>query len=316
MQKLKFTYSGDDNQRVDKFLSENTEYSREFIKKLATNGNVKVKGQSVKPGYKLEHGDMIGLIIPDLKEVEIEPVKMDLDILFEDDDILVINKPAGLVVHPGVNGKYANDSLVNAVMFHSGKSLSGIGGEKRPGIVHRLDKDTSGVLVIAKNDNAHNNLMEQFRSRKINKVYLALVMGRMKHKKGRIESPIGRDQRDRKKMSITIDNKGKMAKSAYHVIDEIDGYSLLKVTIETGRTHQIRVHMASIGHPVCGDTTYGDARMNKRLKRECGLNTQFLHAAELTFLHPVTGKSMHFKTELPDDLKEALNCVFGRGINL
>lgn len=316
MQKLKFVYSGEGQQRVDKFLSDKSELSREFIKKLTAEGKVRVDNKPVKCSYKLDYGNEIELEIPEARQTEIKPVKMDLNIIYEDKDILVVNKQAGLVVHPGVNGVYANDSLVNAVLYHTGDSLSGIGGEKRPGIVHRLDKDTSGLLIIAKNDKAHNYLMEQFRMRKVKKTYIALVIGKMLSKKGRIESPIGRDQYDRKKMSVTADNKGKMAISNYKVIDETDGYTLLNVGIETGRMHQIRVHMASIGHCVCGDKTYGNLRINKKLQKECGLKRQFLHAYELIISHPVTGKTLHFKAQLPDDLLEVMNCVFKKEINL
>jgi len=308
MQKLKFLYNGENRQRVDKFLAENTEYSREFIKKLTAEGNVFVDNRPVKGSYNLNDGDIVGALIPDLRDVNIKPVKMDLDIIYEDDDMLVINKSAGLVVHPGVNGMYADNSLVNGIMYYCGDSLSGIGGEKRPGIVHRLDKDTSGLLIIAKNNQAHTNLMHQFKNRTVEKSYVALVIGTLKHKRGRIESPIGRDIHDRKKTAVVTEDSGKMAMSAYCVLEEINCYSLLKIKIETGRMHQIRVHMSSIGHPVAGDDVYGNVKVNKKLRKECGLKRQFLHSSELTVRHPVSGKIKRFKTDLPNDLKKVLQC--------
>ncbi len=309
MRKLKFKYLEDSKVRVDKFLADNSELSREYIKKLIGERMVTVGGKAVKSSFKLAEGDIIELEIPEIKDADIKPVEMNLDIVYEDDDILVINKQAGLVVHPGTNGLYENDSLVNAVMFHCGESLSGIGGEKRPGIVHRLDKDTSGLLIIAKNDYAHNSLMNQFKDRKVKKAYKALVAGKVQHLKGRIESPIGRDSRNRKKMTVTDLDKGKIAVSSFAVIGQFNCYTLLRVEIATGRMHQIRVHLASIGHPVVGDQVYGNEKINKRLKKACGLSRQFLHSSELTISHPRSGKEMRFKIKLPDDLSSVLSYV-------
>lgn len=310
--------------RVDGFVASQVEgVSRQYAQKLVDSGAVLVNGKAIKPGYKLKEGDRLTVEVPPLKELEIKPAKMNLDILYEDKDVVVINKPAGLVVHPGVDGTHAEDSLVSGLMEHCGASLSGINGVLRPGIVHRLDKDTSGVLICAKNDKAHRFLAEQFEGREVEKVYLALIAGIPEANKGMIEAPIGRSRGDRKKMDITSERNGKMAVTKYVVLENFAlggsgedesgfrGCTLVQVRILTGRTHQIRVHFSSIGHPVVGDTVYGDAKLNNFFRQEFGLERIFLHAFSLGIRLPssksVDKEKSVFETDLPDELETVLN---------
>ena len=313
--------------RVDGFVASEVEgVSRQYAQKLIDMGAVLVDGKTVKHGYKLKEGDRITVELPPLKALEIKPVKMNLDILYEDKDVVVINKPAGLVVHPGVDGTHAEDSLVSGLMAHCGDSLSGINGVLRPGIVHRLDKDTSGVLICAKNDKAHRFLAEQFEGREVEKVYLALIAGIPEANRGMIEAPIGRSRGDRKKMDVTSERNGKMAVTKYVVLESfglgnsseeasgIGSCSLVQVRILTGRTHQIRVHFSSIGHPVVGDTVYGDLKLNTFFEQEYGLGRIFLHAFSLGIKLPSSKASKSgdkeksvFETDLPDALKTVLD---------
>ena len=286
-----------ENVRLDAYIAKKyTDLSRTMAQKLVEEGNILVNGKSKKISYKVQKGDEIELTIPEAKEIGIKPENIDVEVIYEDKDIIVVNKPKGLVVHPA-NGN-PDGTLVNAIMAMCKGSLSGIGGEIRPGIVHRLDKDTSGLLIIAKNDQAHINMSKQIKDRQVKKIYIALVKGRTKEEEATINMPIGRSTKDRKKMAVRKD--GKEAITHFKVLRRYNNYTLLEVKIDTGRTHQIRVHMAEIGHPVVGDMVYSNG------KNEFGIQGQMLHAKSLEFRHPITGKQMHLEAELPDYFKEVL----------
>lgn len=282
-------------ERIDSYLAKRLELTRTRVQELIKEEQIKVNYKKIKSSYKIEENDEIEVIIPEIQEVEIIPEDIKIDIIFEDKDIAVINKQAGLVVHPA-QGHYSG-TLVNAILYHI-KDLSGINGEMRPGIVHRLDKDTSGLIIIAKNDKAHLELTNMFQNKEIKKTYLAIVKGKLNKKKGRIATQIGRDRNDRKKMAV-LDSltQGKNAITNFRVIDQNEKFSLLKVDIETGRTHQIRVHMKYMGYPILGDAVYGRPDSEKR---------QMLHAYKLEFLHPITKEKMEIIAELTDDFKKAL----------
>ena len=250
-------------------------------------------GKSLGGNFK----DSFFIVIPEKKEIDLVPQNISINILYEDNDIAVIDKKAGLVIHPSYG--HESGTLVNAIMFHI-NDLSGINGEIRPGIVHRLDKDTSGLIIIAKNDKAHNKLSEMFKNKEINKTYLAIVKGSLGKDTGRLETQMGRDLKDRKKMSV-LKTGGKTAITNYEVLDKNDKFSLVRVNIETGRTHQIRVHMKYLGYPILGDSVYG--KESKSVKR------QMLHAYKLEFIHPVTGKEMIIKSEIPKDFSEVLERI-------
>ena len=283
------------DERIDVFLSKETELTRTRIQQLIKDGMITVNGKKIKSSYKLEEEDKIEIIIPKIQEMELKPENISINIIYEDKDIAVINKQPGLVVHPA-HGHFSG-TLVNAIMYHI-KDLSGINGELRPGIVHRLDKDTSGLLIIAKNDKAHTELTKMFQNKEIEKTYIAILKGKLNKKNGKIVTQIGRDNNDRKKMRVIEDKiKGKLAITNYEVILQNDLFSLVEVKIETGRTHQIRVHMKYLGYPILGDSTYGRPDSEKR---------QMLHAYKLSFLHPVTKKMMNFIGEIPEDMLESL----------
>lgn len=285
------------NIRLDSYIvTEDKEISRAMVQRLLEEGNILVNGQIKKNSYKVKDGDNIEINIPEVKETKIEAQDIPIEIVYEDSDIIVVNKPKGLVVHPA-NGN-PDGTLVNAVMNICKESLSGIGGEKRPGIVHRLDKDTSGLLIVAKNDKAHINMSEQIKDRKVNKKYIALVKGIIKEDEATINMPIARSKKDRKKMAV--DKNGKEAVTHFKVIKRYDKYTLLEIKIDTGRTHQIRVHMSEIGHPVVGDEVYSNG------KNEFGVKGQMLHAKSLDFTHPITGVQMHLEADIPDYFKEIL----------
>ena len=287
---FKITNENDIGTRIDKYLSNNIEgKSRSFIQGLIDSNSVLVNEKEVKSNYKLRQSDVITVIMPEPIELDVKPEKIDLNIVYEDKDIIVLNKPQGVVVHPAP-GNYTG-TLVNGLLYHC-KDLSGINGVIRPGIVHRIDKDTSGILVIAKNDEAHNILAEQFKEHSIKREYYALVEGRFNNLEGTIDKPIGRNKKDRLKMAIVDD--GKRAVTHYNVLEQYNnGTSLIKCTLETGRTHQIRVHMASIGHPLVGDPLYG------LKKQRFKLQGQVLHAKTLGFIHPTTKEYIEFDSELP-----------------
>lgn len=292
--------------RIDSYIvDKNINLSRTAIKRLLDEGKILVNGKKQKPSYKPEVGDIITIEIMKPKEVELKPQDIPIDIIYEDKDIIVVNKPKGMVVHPA-NGN-PDGTLVNAILAKCKDSLSGIGGEIRPGIVHRLDKDTSGLLIIAKNDQAHINMSKQIQDRKVIKKYIALVKGVIGENTATIDMPIARSTKDRKKMAV--DPKGKEAITHYKVLQRYDKYTLLEIKIDTGRTHQIRVHMSYIGHPVVGDMQYSNG------KNEFGIEGQMLHSKYLEFDHPITGKRLKLEAPLPEYFEQVLNELEGRQIN-
>ncbi len=287
--------------RLDKLAAEELRgVTRSYIKKLIENGGVTVNGEPSKPNRKLRAGDEIKVVLPDLEELEIAPEDIPLDIVYEDGSMLIVNKPRGMVVHPAP-GNYSG-TLVNALMFHCGDSLSGINGEKRPGILHRIDKDTTGLLMVAKNDNAHQKLSEQIKEHSLTRAYKALVRGNIKQDTGTIDAPIGRHPTDRKKMTIT-DKNSREAVTHYRVLERFSKYTLVECVLETGRTHQIRVHMSKNGHPIVGDKTYGVK------KEEFNLSGQLLCAYKLGFIHPGSGEYMEFTCDLPDDFQKVIDIL-------
>lgn len=291
MEKLFFTIEKG-GERIDKYLSEQLEdMTRSHIQKLIKENMVRVNGIAVKSNFKLSASDQIEVEIPELKEPDILPENIPLDILYEDQDILVVNKPKGMVVHPAP-GHYTG-TLVNAIMYHCKDNLSGINGVLRPGIVHRIDMDTTGSLVICKNDRAHQALAEQLKEHSITRKYHAIVHGRLKEDEGTIDKPIGRHPIDRKKMSVHCTN-GREAITHYRVLKRFQQFTYIECQLETGRTHQIRVHMSSIGHPILGDQIYGPAKCPYKLQG------QTLHAKVLGITHPTTGEYMEFDAPLPD----------------
>lgn len=280
----------DAGKRLDKLISEQLpELTRSAVQHLMQDGCVTISGKPVKKNTRASAGDVITVELPEPREVEIEPENIPLDIVYEDGDIIVVNKPKGMVVHPAP-GNWSG-TLVNALMYHCGDSLSGINGEIRPGIVHRIDKDTSGLLVVAKNDRAHQSLAEQIKVHSAGRRYFAVVYGTPREQKGTVNAPIARHPVDRKKMAVLAG--GREAITHYEVLEQYAGYSYLTFLLETGRTHQIRVHMAHIGHPIIGDPLYGPAKDKWKLQGQC------LHAGELTLTHPATGERMTFQAPLP-----------------
>ena len=282
--------------RLDKFLSDNIGKTRSFVQNMISDGLVKVNGKTEKASYSVKLGDNVEYDLPEIKVLDAKPQDIPIDIVYEDDDVLIVNKEAGMVVHPAPGNP--DNTLVNAVMKHCEGKLSGINSVIRPGIVHRIDKDTSGLLVIAKNDEAHLNLSEQFKVHSITREYTAIVNGHFKESSGTIDAPIGRHGVNRKKMAVT-DKNSKNAVTHFEVLEEYPKYSLIKCKLETGRTHQIRVHMAFIGHPLLGDSVYGD-------KNKIGIEGQMLHAGKLGFVHPASGKYIEFESDLPDNYKKVL----------
>ncbi|MEC9489613.1 MAG: RluA family pseudouridine synthase, partial [Halanaerobiales bacterium] len=286
----------DQGMRIDKFLAaEVDDLSRSYIQKLIERGKITANENAVDKSYKIAAGDLLKIIIEE-KESEIKAVEMELDIVYEDQDIIVINKNSDRVVHPAP-GHY-DDTIVNALLAHV-DNLSAINGVKRPGIVHRLDKDTSGLLIVAKNDKSHKELARQFKNRSVEKYYYALVEGNLAYEKGKIEAPIGRDPNNRKKMAVRK-HHSKNAVSRFKIIEEFKDHTLVEVKIETGRTHQIRVHFSYLGHPVVGDKKYGS-------KNQLEAERQLLHAKKLIIKHPDTGKKMEFEAELKSDFKAVLD---------
>ena len=297
-----FPEIADSGLRIDKYLSSvNEQLCRSYIQKLLKSGLVLVDGKPVKASYQVDEGDVISLDIPEAVEPEIEPEDMDLDILYEDQDVILVNKPKGMVVHPAA-GHYSH-TLVNGLMYHCKDQLSGINGVMRPGIVHRIDMDTTGVIIACKNDISHNSIAAQLKEHSITRRYQAIVHGVLKDDAGTIEGPIGRHPTDRKKMSINYNN-GKSAVTHYKVLKRFRQYTHVECRLETGRTHQIRVHMASIGHPLLGDLVYGPGKCPIP-----GLQGQTLHAGVLGFIHPRTGEYMEFTAPLPEYIAKLVNTL-------
>ena len=285
-------------ERIDKALSDVAkDISRVAIQRMIEEGNITVNGKTIKASYKVANGDKVVVLIEEPKDTSIVAQDIPLDIVYEDNDILVVNKQKGLVVHPG-NGN-PDGTLVNAIMNYCKDSLSGIGGEIRPGIVHRIDKDTSGLLIIAKNDKAHIALTEMLKKHEIKKTYLALVRGNLKENNATINMPIARSERDRTKMAVS--RKGKDAITHFKVLERFDGYTYIEVNIETGRTHQIRVHMSQIGYPLVGDGVYSNG------KNPFGVEGQMLHSYRLEFNHPITGEKLTLEAKLPDYFEKVLD---------
>ena len=282
-------------QRLDKYIAEKENISRVMVQRLIEEGNILVNKEKVKASYQVQAGDKVYIQIPEVKSTDLKAQQIPLDIIYEDNDIIVVNKAKGMVVHPAAGNP--DGTLVNAVMAHC-KNLSGIGGELRPGIVHRLDKDTSGLLIIAKNDKAHLEISKQIQNRQVKKVYLALVRGTISENEATINMPIGRSTKDRKKMAVT--KNGKEAITHFKVLKKFNGYTYIEVRIETGRTHQIRVHMAEIGYPIVGDMIYSNG------KNEFGVEGQMLHSKSLEFKHPTTGEKMHLEAPLPEYFTKVL----------
>lgn len=302
MEELIFKITSEEvNKRIDKYLSEVIENkSRSFIQGLIDNDNIKVNDKLIKSNYKLKLNDIIEVNLPEPLELEVKAEDIKLDIVYEDHDVIVVNKPQGMVVHPAP-GNYTG-TLVNALLYHC-KDLSGINGVIRPGIVHRIDKDTSGILVVAKNDNSHNFLATQLKDHSMKREYYALVEGRVKNYIGTINEKLGRDPKDRIKMAIV--KEGREAITHYEVLENYDYTTLVKCNLETGRTHQIRVHMAHIGHPLVGDPVYGYKKSKFKLMG------QMLHAKTLGFVHPTTKEFLEFSTELPSYFKNIIEKLRG-----
>ena len=292
-----------DGERLDVFLvRQQPELSRAHVQKLIASGEVLVDGRARKANFKLKAGASVSFKLPEAAPIEVKPEDIPLDILYEDEDIIVVNKARGMVVHPAAG--VDSGTLVNALLFHC-HDLSGINGEIRPGIVHRLDKDTSGVMVAAKNDKAHLNLAEQIGMKTAHRSYLAVVHGNIKEEEGIIKGDIGRHPTDRKRMAIVQEN-GKPAVTHFKVLERFGDYTLVECRLETGRTHQIRVHMTSIGHPLVNDPKYG------RCKSPFGIKGQALHSRQLTLKHPATGEEMTFEAPLPEDMEKILAALRNR----
>ncbi len=313
MNKTQYTVSPEDaGHRLDLFLTlKHPSLTRSQIQRLIEESLVRVNGKQAKASHKIREAEEIDISIPEPDAIEALPEPIPLDILYEDGEVIVMNKQAGLVVHPAA-GNYTG-TLVNALLYHC-KDLSGIGGKLRPGIVHRLDKDTTGVLIAAKSDNAHQSLGAQFKKHSIKRKYVALVHGVIKEDKGKIEAEIGRHQSDRKKMSVKT-RRGKTAVTHFKVLSRFDQFTLIELTLETGRTHQIRVHLSSINHPVVGDQVYGgkerisgvkDPKVRKVIKK---LGRQALHAAILGFIHPESKEYMEFQAPIPNDFQMVLDAL-------
>lgn len=288
----------DAGERLDKYLALiYPSHSRSFLQKLIKDGQVLVNRTAAKASYRVEAGDLLEITIPKAQEVAILPQPIPLDILYEDADVLVVNKPKGMVVHPSAG--HFSDTLVNAVLYHCRDSLSGIQGEIRPGIVHRIDMDTTGALIVCKNDAAHLNIAQQIKEHSVTRRYRGIVRGCVRDEAGRIEAPIGRHPTERKKMAVNERN-GKAAVTHYRVLKRYEKHTYMEFELETGRTHQIRVHMASIGHPLLGDVLYGSG------KARFSLQGQTLHAMTIGFIHPTSGQYLEFEAPLPAYFQELL----------
>ena len=298
-------FTGEDKIRLDLYLTQQEIYpSRSQIRNLISQGKIRVNNRPGKPSYILKNRDVIDLAPPEQKELEIKAEAIPLDIIYEDEYLVVVNKPANMIVHP--TGKIRSGTLVNALLYYCQDSLSGIGGVIRPGIVHRLDKNTSGLIVVAKNDLAHLDLSKQMKEHQVTKKYIALVHGNLKDDSGMIDAPIGRSLKNRKKMAVTEEGKSRKAVTQFKVLKRFFGYTLIEATLHTGRTHQIRVHLAFIGYPIVGDQLYGHK------KQGLNINRQALHSHILGFMHPLSKKYMEFSAPLPKDMQELIDDLEGR----
>lgn len=297
---MKITVTENDSgKRLDLFVSEVAEITRSAAQRLIESGNIQVNGKAVSKSSKTALNDVVDVDIPEPEPTDVVPQNIPIDIVYEDEDIIVVNKPKGMVVHPAAGNP--DGTLVNALLYHCGERLSGIGGVLRPGIVHRIDKDTSGLLVVAKNDNAHNFLAGEIKEHKVSRVYHALANGKFRETSGTVDAPVGRHPVDRKKMAVyKTTEHAREAVTHYSVIGEYEGFTHLRLELETGRTHQIRVHMASLGHPLAGDEVYGGGHSKFERQNANILCGQCLHAKELVLKHPKTLETMHFETELPE----------------
>lgn len=296
--------------RLDAFVaSQDESISRSAAVRLCEQGDITVNGKTVKKNYAMRKGDEVEVITPDPAPAEAVPQDIPLDIVYEDEDIIVINKPEGMVVHPAAGNE--DGTLVNALLYHCGDSLSGIGGVSRPGIVHRIDKDTAGLLVVAKNDAAHISLSDQLKRHEVSRIYSAIVIGGMREDSGTVNAPLGRDLKDRKKMAVIRDPSKPSREAVTHwsVLERYEGFCLVRCQLETGRTHQIRVHMSYIGHPLMGDTTYGGGRTKFEAQHKALICGQCLFAGELSLTHPRTGERMHFSVPRPENFEALLSIL-------
>jgi len=298
---LNFTVEAENaGERIDKFISLGCDITRSAVSRLIAEGLVTVNGKTASKNYKCRENDTISVIVPDAKPLEAKAESIPLDIAYEDSDLLVVNKPKGMVVHPAA-GNYEG-TLVNALLYHCGSTLSGINGVIRPGIVHRIDKDTSGLLIVAKNDFAHLSLAQQIKEHSFHRAYEAVVYGNVKEESGTVNQPIGRHPKERKKMAVT-DKNSKNAVTHYEVIKRYADFTHIRCVLETGRTHQIRVHMSYIGHPLAGDSVYGPKKVIKSLEGQC------LHAREIGFVHPRSDEYIELKSPLPSYFTDFLNKI-------
>ena len=292
--------------RIDAFLSESEDITRSAAARLCENERVFINNKPIAKNYKLRGGETISVDYPPVEPDDAQPENIPLDIIYEDEDIVVVNKPSGMVVHPAAGN--LNGTLVNALLYHCRDNLSGIGGVVRPGIVHRIDKDTSGLLVVAKNDEAHLFLSEQIKRHDVSRIYYAIACGNVKNEEGTVNAPIGRSPSDRKKMAIIKDptKNSKEAITHYTVLERFNGFTFIKCKLETGRTHQIRVHMASLGHALLGDETYGGDKTKFGQSTKSLISGQCLHAGELILTHPRTKQNMHFTCPMPENMTTLL----------
>jgi 23S rRNA pseudouridine1911/1915/1917 synthase len=316
MDELIFTVTAEHaDMRIDAYIAAATadgevSLSRSAAARLCEDGKARINGKIANKKDKLTAGDVVTLELPEPEPYEVEPENIPLDVVYEDADIIVINKPKGMVVHPAAGN--ATGTLVSALLYHCGDSLSGIGGVTRPGIVHRIDKDTTGLLVVAKNDFAHASLSEQIKEHSAFRTYIALVIGKPREESGTVDAPIGRHPVDRKKMAVVRNASAREAVTHWRTLEEFDGVSLVECRLETGRTHQIRVHMAHIGHPVLGDEVYGGSRHPSALRHSSLIDGQCLHAARLELTHPRTRERMTFTAPLPEKTEKLL-AILRRG---
>lgn len=293
-------------ERVDSFVSSSTGLTRSAVSKLAEKGEILLNGSPVKKNTRLKSGDTVDVFMPSPEPCTAEPQDIPVDVIYEDDDIIVVNKPQGMVVHPAAGNP--DGTLVNALLYHCRGSLSGIGGVLRPGIVHRIDKDTGGLLVVAKNDAAHVNLAAQIKEHEVSRIYYAVALGNFRDDSGTVDAPIGRHPTDRKRMAVIRDpmKKSRDAVTHWNVIRRFGRFTLIRCQLETGRTHQIRVHMSGIGHPLLGDSVYGGSGTDFEARHSDIIHGQCLFAAELRLRHPSSGEMMEFKADFPADLRMVL----------